>query len=163
MRAKEGKFKELVVPLIWIVGFQVVSAAIGIMTAPDVAGWYGLLTRPSFTPPNYIFPIVWPALYVLIALTGWRIFCLSEKSELRRLGGVFAVYMTLNWTWSFVFFSFHMIFMGLVWIILMDACAILLMVWAWRGDRQVTYLMLAPVAWTLFAAVLNGGYWLLNR
>lgn len=163
MGEEQGKLKELVVPLIWIVGFEVVSAVIGIMTAPDVEGWYGSLTRPSFAPPNYIFPIVWPALYVLIALTGWRISRVIEKSELRRLGGLFAAYMMLNWTWSFVFFSLHMIFAGLVWIILMDACAILLVVWAWRVDKTVSYLMLPPLAWTVFAAILNGGYWILNR
>ena len=37
--------------------------------------WYGDLRKPSFTPPDEVFPIVWTGLYALIAWSGWRVWC----------------------------------------------------------------------------------------
>ncbi len=34
--------------------------------------WYKRLDKPSWNPPEYVFPIVWTALYSLIAVSGWR-------------------------------------------------------------------------------------------
>ena len=35
--------------------------------------WYRDLRKPGFTPPNWVFPIVWPILYALMAFSGWLI------------------------------------------------------------------------------------------
>lgn len=157
------RLKPLLILFAWLLTFQAISAAIGLTTAPDIKGWYGALARPAFAPPNYVFPIVWPVLYALIAAAGWRIFCRGSKMKNQLLKWLFSAYMALNWTWSFVFFSLHMIFAGLIWILCMDACALWLILRAWRVDRGVSYLMLPPLAWTIFAAILNGAYWWLNR
>src|SRR5690242_20539185 len=106
-----NKTKNILLLLAWITVFQAVSAGIGLVTAEDITGWYATLVRPDFAPPNFVFPIVWPALYLLIAIAGWRIFCVNRTS-IQPLGALFIIYMALNWTWSFIFFSLHMIFAG---------------------------------------------------
>lgn len=35
--------------------------------------WYENLRKPSWTPPNWAFPVVWTILYVLIGYAGWLI------------------------------------------------------------------------------------------
>ena len=30
--------------------------------------WYGRLDKPGYTPPDYVFPIVWSTLYSLMAM-----------------------------------------------------------------------------------------------
>ena len=121
--------------------------------------WYATLTRPSFAPPNIVFPVVWTMLYALIAAAGWRIF----RSRRRDLIILFAVYMALNWTWSFVFFTWHQIGLGFSQIVILDIAACAIIVRAWKGERATAYLMIPPTLWTLFAAVLNGAYWVLNQ
>lgn len=162
MIVSRDKLKSIVLLFVWILAFQAVSAAIGIATVSDIKEWYGTIVRPAFAPPSYVFSIVWPALYVMIAGAGWRIFFMGNKESARQLGWLFAAYMALNWTWSFIFFGLHMILAGFVWILLLDVLALWLILRAWRTDRYVSYLMLPPLGWMVFAAFLNGAYWLLN-
>jgi len=34
--------------------------------------WYGQLIKSSFTPPGYYFGIIWPILYISLAILGWN-------------------------------------------------------------------------------------------
>ena len=42
-------------------------------TAMGVDGWYKEAIKPALTPPNYMFPLVWSILYVLQAISLYRI------------------------------------------------------------------------------------------
>lgn len=154
--------KDILILFAWIAVFEAVSAIIGMATASGVSEWYKTLNRPSFTPPNWIFPVMWSLLYALIAAAGWRISRIADKNVRKPLLGLFAIYMGLNWTWSFVFFSAHEIFAGFVWILAINLAAIAIIIRARGTDKIVSLLMILPLCWTLFAAVLNGAYWQLN-
>jgi len=149
--------------LCWIIVFEAVSVLIGLGTQSSVDGWYAGLTQPSFTPPNIAFPMMWSILYAMIAVAGYDIW------QARRAAGgmlrlqIFVVYMALNWSWSFVFFTLHQLLAGFIWIVAMDVLAIAVIVTAWRDLRRAALLMILPLGWTLFAAALNGAYWWLNR
>ncbi len=49
-----------------------ISVAGGAATASSVGTWYQTLQKPSFNPPNWLFAPVWTALYIMIAVAGWR-------------------------------------------------------------------------------------------
>lgn len=149
--------------LLWIIGFEAVSASIGRLTQQDVDGWYQSLTPPPFMPPDLTFPIMWTILYALIASTGWLLWTKRhETSEALPLLLLFGTYMALNWSWSFVFFGAHMLLGGLIWIIGINAVALTFIVMAWKSQRLAACLMIPPTLWTLFALYLNAGYWWLN-
>jgi tryptophan-rich sensory protein len=44
---------------------------IGFATTPGA--WYAALSKPPFSPPNWIFAPVWSTLYIIIAIAGWRV------------------------------------------------------------------------------------------
>lgn len=150
--------------LCWIVVFEAVSAFIGMSTQSSVDGWYAALARPSFTPPNIAFPVMWTILYAMIAAAGyytWQARAVGAQARTRR--GVFIAYIALNWSWSFVFFVQHQLLLGFIWIIGINILALALIVLSWRDVRRAAYLMIPPLLWTSFAAVLNGAFWWLNR
>src|SRR5580700_1912748 len=43
--------------------------------------WYDRLDKPSYNPPQYVFPIVWSSLYTLIAISGWRVWREEDSNE----------------------------------------------------------------------------------
>ena len=72
-----------------------VGALIGTQSTPGA--WYEGLAKPPFNPPNWIFGPVWFALYVMIAVAGWRIWMIEPRSGAMK---IWFAQMALNWAWS---------------------------------------------------------------
>jgi translocator protein len=69
--------KSLVLFIIFVVG---VGWLIGATNLPGQ--WYTGLQKATFNPPNWIFAPTWTALYVMIAVAGWRTYLQEEPSAL---------------------------------------------------------------------------------
>src|SRR6187401_2140958 len=75
---------------------------IGFASAPGAR--YAALSKPPFSPPNWIFAPVWSTLYIIIAAAGWRVWRKDGNSAQTKLWwGQLAV----NFVWSPIFFSGH--------------------------------------------------------
>ena len=57
----------------WVVSFQIIGIYIGLSTESAMNPWYIELNRSSLTPPGYIFSIVWPLLYISLAIFGYNL------------------------------------------------------------------------------------------
>ena len=42
-------------------------------TTPALRPWYASLSKPRWTPPNWLFGPVWTILYVLMAIAAWLV------------------------------------------------------------------------------------------
>ena len=139
-----------------------ISALGGWATATSVTTWYPTLTKPAFNPPNWVFAPVWTALYLMIAVAGWRVWKARGFAGARAEMSVYALQLALNLVWSFVFFGAQAIGAALVEILVLLA-AIVANVWLfWRVDRVAGLLLVPYAAWVSFAAVLNDALWRLN-
>lgn len=130
---------------------------IGASTAPDE--WYRALEKPAFNPPDWVFAPVWTILYILIAVAGWRIWM---KRNTRGAMTAWWLQLGLNFLWSPLFFSLHMIGAALVIIAALLVTIIVFIVLAWERDRLASLLFIPYAAWVAFATFLNGSLWLLN-
>ena len=57
-----------------IIGFTVAAsgaAATGAMFPPG--DWYDRLIKPNWTPPNWLFPLAWTALYAMLVYVAFRL------------------------------------------------------------------------------------------
>ncbi len=131
--------------------------AIGFLAAPG--DWYAELAKPSFNPPGGVFGPAWTALYILIAIAGWRVWRRERGGLAMKL---WWVQLALNFLWTPVFFSAHQIGLALAAILVLLAIILSFIVTSWRQDR-VASLMFAPyAAWVAFASTLNGSILVLN-
>ena len=53
------------------------------VTRPEIPVWYAALAKPWWTPPPVVFPIAWTILYILMAVSLWRLWDRAEPSALR--------------------------------------------------------------------------------
>ena len=150
--------------LLALAAFVLVCLAAGwigsIATTPAIPTWYAGLTKPSFNPPNAVFPIVWTVLYVLMGVAAWRVWRTGTVGR----GALvpFFIQLALNVLWSFAFFGAESPVLGLIVIALLWV-AIIWTILALRPVDGPAALLLVPyVAWVSFAAVLNAAIWALN-
>lgn len=120
--------------------------------------WYAQLEKPGWTPPNWLFPPVWGALYLMIAVAGWLIF--SGPSLALRI--LWMVQLVLNGIWPWLFFGLHRMGLGLINIVALFACLAMLVVLSCRASRAASWLMAPYLAWVGYASALNAAIYLLN-
>ena len=136
------------------------SAWGGFVTSIYKEPWYSTLVKPSFNPPDYIFPTIWVVLYVSMAFAAWLIWINSKKQE--KIMYIYFIHLLVNASWSVVFFALHQIFLAL----LVVVAIILLVVWLiklyYPINKLSAALMVPYLAWLGFAFSLNLNILLLN-
>ena len=153
--------RDAIATLFVFLGIAFIPAIIGSAFPPDV--WYETLIKPSWDPPRWLFGPVWTVLYALIGYAGYLAWNSSHGSARNRAFGIYAVQLILNALWSPLFFGYHSPDLALV-NIAAQAVAISFNIVAFYRIRPAAGLLLAPyLLWVLFALVLNGAIWELNR
>lgn len=154
MKSRTQNFLSLLPFILLVLGG---GALIGALTGPD--DWYRTLQKPFFNPPGWLFAPVWSALYILIAIAGWRLWRNARDSLAMKL---WWLQLALNFAWSPIFFEAHQIGMALAIILALLAVIFAYIAAAWRRDRTAALLFIPYAAWVAFASVLNGSILALN-
>lgn len=141
-----------------------VGATSGFFTVTGVESWYQTIQKPSWNPPNWIFGPVWTTLYVMMGIALFLVWKEDTSEELKKIAiALFAVQLTLNFFWSFIFFNQQQPGWALVEIIAMWFF-ILLTIFAFaQVNKTAAWLLVPYISWVSFASILNYTIWQLNR
>jgi translocator protein len=146
-----------------VIGCVLVGAAGGAVTRPSIPVWYATLEKPSFTPPNWAFPVVWTALFVLMGVAAWRVWRLRGFRAAPFAFGLFFTQLAFNFGWSVLFFALQMPPAALAWIGALWLLIVATMVSFWRNDRVAGLLLVPYLVWVTYATVLNAAIVRLNE
>ena len=149
-------------PILWIFAFQLIGGGLGFLTSRNIPEWYDGLNKSALNPPDITFSIVWPILYVMLALAGWLMWRDRKKEGAQTPHNLFWMNMFLNWGWSFVFFEFKLIAIGFFWIVTLILTMASFIAYAWQNHRIAAFLVAPTLLWGCFAAYLNYSIWVLN-
>jgi tryptophan-rich sensory protein len=149
--------------LVAVLPVVAVAVSASLITQPNIPGWYAGLQKPSFTPPNWAFPVAWTILYAMMAYALWRILSLPENRPGRSTAIIaFFVQLALNGTWSFAFFGGQSPLAGLMVIAALIVAILATIRTFWRLDRTAALLLVPYLAWVSYATLLNATIWRLN-
>jgi tryptophan-rich sensory protein len=148
--------------ILWIVALITIGGIIGSLTKPEIITWYSTLHRSTLTPPNYVFPIAWTILYGIIGASGWLIWRASSFPKLSIIKTLYVAQLILNWSWTPLFFHYHLTGLSLVVLGTMDILVFALICLAYRKMKAVSLLMIPYLLWILFASYLNFYIWQYN-
>lgn len=148
--------------LLWLLLCVGGGALVGITSASGDTEWYRSLTKPAWNPPTWVFGPVWTILYALMAVAAWRIWkrggFAAQHAPLR----LFLLQLTLNFAWSFLFFTFRQMELALAEIVLLWVL-IVMTIRAFAGvDRPAAWLLAPYLCWVTYAATLNAAFAVLN-
>jgi translocator protein len=134
------------------------AAATGAMFQPG--DWYDALSKPNWTPPNWVFPVTWTVLYVLMAWSATRIAGVAGNGQAMAF---WALQIAFNTLWTPVFFGLRRMGAGMIIILCLWTAVALTMVAFFRLD-WIAGLMFAPyLLWVTIASALNFSVWRRNR
>lgn len=121
--------------------------------------WYRALNKPSWTPPDWLFPVAWTTLYICMAAAAARVAMLPGNGLAMAL---WALQIALNTLWTPVFFGLQKIRMGLGVLALLWIAVAACMLALFQLDLIAGLLFLPYLAWVSTAAALNFSVMKLN-
>ena len=126
------------------------AAASGALFSPGP--WYQTLNRPSWTPPDWVFPVVWTTLYVFMSLAAARVVGLPGSGVAIAL---WAAQLAVNTLWSPVFFGSQRPRAGLWVLTALWVLVALTLVALFRLDLIAGLLFVPYLVWVTIAGALN--------
>lgn len=143
--------------LLFFFGLVMMAALTGMMFRPGL--WYASLRKPRWTPPNWVFPVVWTILYVLMAVAGWLVWTTVGFGPLLWL---WLAQLVVNMAWSWIFFGQKNMALGFVDILLLMALIIAFIILSAIVVPLAAFLFMPYLAWVMLAAALNFSIWRMN-
>ena len=129
-------------------------------TMPALRPWYTDLTKPRWTPPNWLFGPVWTILYVVMAIAAWLVW--------RQVGltaapmRLFLLQLLLNVAWSALFFRLRSPGLAFAEIVMLWFALLATSIEFWGAVPAAGWLLLPYLTWVSYATALNFSIWRLN-
>lgn len=123
---------------------------------------YATLIKPPLSPPGWLFGLVWPVLYLLMAIADYLIYQTPPTPERQKATGLYWIQLFVNFLWPIVFFRFEWYWFSVAVILLLNILVIAAAIRFFKLEKAAGYLMIPYLLWLLFAAYLNIGVALLN-
>ena len=111
--------------------------------------YFKVVSKPPLSPPNWLFPVVWTILYLMLGAACYLVW-VSGVSAARRDRALTVYGM------RFYFTAFLLLL--LLWVLAVVTALLFSCIEEKAGKLLIPY-----IVWLTFAAYLNVGVWLLNR
>ena len=116
--------------------------------------WYVDLVKSPLNPPSFVFGIVWPILYALMAFVSFK--------SADKIWKLFIPQLILNAAWSWMFFFMHAPLLALINISILIFLNQKILAILKIESKLLFWLYLPYVLWLSFAAFLNASIVFLN-
>jgi len=129
----------------------------------DTKGWYAELSRPKFSPPSWVFGVVWPILYFLIGVSLYLFWNSDADFSHKRIGFIlFGVQLFLNACFTPIFFAYKSLLGGFIISLLLSVFVFLTIIEFYKISPAAAYLLVPYLLWDFFAAFLSYKILVLN-
>ncbi|MDO5811950.1 MAG: TspO/MBR family protein [Bacillota bacterium] len=115
---------------------------------------YQDLNRPPFSPPNWLFPVVWTILYLLMGLSSYLI-VQSYSSNKEKALILYGFQLLVNFIWPLFFFNLQNYFLALLILIILIISVIYMLYTFKEINIKAFYLNIPYLLWLIFAFYLN--------
>ena len=149
------------VPYIISVAISLGVGGISAFLSKDNMSIYSAVNRPALSPPSWLFPIVWTALFVLMGIAAaiiWR----SNGKELDSALTFYGFQLVFNFCWPLIFFNFRAFGIAFFWLLVLLVLIGITAIKFYKINKTAGWMMLPYFAWVSFAGYLNYMIWQLN-
>lgn len=124
---------------------------------------FNSVSKSALNPPDYVFPIVWSILYVLMGFGMARVYlshCPTDQKSYSVI--IYGLQLAFNFCWSIIFFNMKSYLFAFIWLIILIALVII-MIYSWQKcSKLAAYLQVPYLLWLFFASYLTFCVYSLN-
>lgn len=138
------------------------AAGVGAIASVDAGSFYAQLAKPAWAPPGSVFGPVWSALYLIMGIAAWLVWCEQGIQGRVVALALFLVQLITNAFWSWLFFAWRngaAAFAGVLILLILIVATIAAF---WRIRRLASLLLVPYLAWVCFASLLTWAVWQSN-
>ena len=121
--------------------------------------WYDALAKPGWTPPNWLFPVAWLTLYLLMSLSATRVAGVDSSGYAMAFWGL---QLALNTLWTPVFFGLRQMRKGFFVLIALWLAVAATLITFWQIDMLAGLMLVPYLVWVTVAGALNFSVMRLN-
>lgn len=150
-------------PLLVSIAIPLAVGGISALLTKDSMKEFALLRHPLLTPPGWVFPVIWTALFAMMGLASFLVYTSTgRRGEKRSALWVYGLQLVVNFGWPIFFFRLNWWLFAFFWLILLWVMILGVVVQFYRIRHGAGLLMIPYLAWVAFAGYLNFGIYLLN-
>ena len=131
-----------------------------IVTFASKEPWYSELSKPVFTPPDWVFGPVWTLLYLSMTIAIWSVW--NKNFRNLNIIYIYFIHLFFNTTWSIIFFGLNNLILSLINLVILILFIIILILKFKEISKLSFYLMIPYLVWCCFALILNSTLVYLN-
>lgn len=117
---------------------------------------YNNIVMPKFSPPSYIFIIVWSIIYLIFYLT------MIKNISYNRIYILYIIILCMHVLWNFLFFFMGYFLISLLVMAILYFTSFVYVYYFSLIKKRYFYIYLIYLIWLMIATYLNIGVFLLN-
>lgn len=148
--------------LIFIVSAEL-TGALSALLSGSFSSLYQELSAPPFSPPAWLFPVVWTILYAVMGTSAYIVYRFEDAGDLRIPAlGIYIAQLAVNFSWSIIFFRFRALTLAALTAVLLVILVGAMIVSFRRVSKLAAYMNIPYLMWSIFASYLAIGFRILN-
>ncbi len=145
----------------WILGTSL-AAISGAVTAKAANEFYGMLQKPRWAPPGWLFGPAWTLLYIVMGTAAWRVWREAGFSGAQVELSFYGVQLVFNMAYSYFFFVRRTGLGSTIEVACLWLSVAITLVLFWRRDVVAGILFVPYLMWVTFAMALSISVWRRN-
>ena len=137
-----------------LIKYIIATVAVGSLPALFInfKDTYNSFIKPPLSPPGIAFPIVWTILYILMAISLYRV---SENDSSTDIKSIYYLQLFFNVLWTPLFFDLKLYIFSFIWLLILLVIVIIMTIKYYHVDKVSAFLLIPYILWLLFAGYLN--------
>lgn len=162
MPARTTGGRSLLILAAFVVITEALPALVQAQNADGWSTWDAQLAKPWWQPPGWAFGVVWPALYLLMAIAAWVVWLRGGWAGAKGALSLYGVQLVVNALWTWVYLGVQTLPGSFFWICGLWILIVATLAAFLRHSRLAALLLVPYLGWVTFAAFLSYAIWRMN-
>lgn len=142
------KFKTLIICILIPISIGFLGSLLGgINNFTDI-------NQPSFVPPDWVFPVVWTILYILMGISSYLVF-ISNSDKKKNALIIYCVQLFINFIWTLFFFRLQLFEFSFILIIALFLLVVAMSYKFYNINKLSGLIQISYILWLIFASVIT--------